>query len=80
MYLGDVAHHPVHIEHPEWNAVFDVLPPLARETRGWLYDRIVREQPWIIGCHFVTPGVGRIQRRDGTYRWEPIEGQARGEG
>lgn len=69
VYLGDVAHHPVHLEHPEWNALFDVLPPLARETRGWLYDRLAREQPWIIGCHFVSPGIGKLERTDAGYRW-----------
>ena len=77
LYLGDVAHHPIHLEHPEWNAVFDVFPEQARETRRWLYDRLVRDKPWIIGCHFVTPGVGVLEKVAGRYKWKTETGERR---
>ena len=73
-YLGDVAHHPVHLEHPEWNAMYDVLPAMARDTRRWLYERIAREHPWVIGCHFLSPGIGKLEQNGDRYLWNEISG------
>ena len=75
MYLGDVAHHPVHLEHPEWHGGFDVDARTALESRRWLYDRIAWTQSWIIGCHFMAPGVGKLSREGGGYRWIPAGSQ-----
>jgi glyoxylase-like metal-dependent hydrolase (beta-lactamase superfamily II) len=72
IYLGDVAHHPVHLEHPDWNAVFDVDPAMARETRKWLYEKLVDEQPWVIGCHFLSPGIGKLEREGPAYKWREL--------
>ena len=33
VYVGDLVHHPLQIEHPEWCPTFDALPPISRETR-----------------------------------------------
>jgi glyoxylase-like metal-dependent hydrolase (beta-lactamase superfamily II) len=60
VYVGDLVHHPLQIEHPEWSPVFDSLPPLSRETRRALVDRARREGALVLSYHLPFPGVGRI--------------------
>src|SRR5437879_1430387 len=38
IYVGDLVHHALQIEHPEWSPIFDALPPLSRETRRTLVE------------------------------------------
>ncbi len=32
LYIGDAILHPVHMEHPEWNAIVDVIPEEAEAS------------------------------------------------
>ena len=67
IYVGDLLHHALQIEHPEWSPVFDSLPPLSRETRRQLVERARRERSLILSYHLPFPGIGRI----GASGWEP---------
>jgi glyoxylase-like metal-dependent hydrolase (beta-lactamase superfamily II) len=60
VYVGDLIHHPLQIEHPEWSPVFDSLPPLSRETRRALVDRARRERALVLSYHVPFPGIGRV--------------------
>ncbi len=60
VYVGDLVHHPLQIEHPEWSPVFDSLPPLSRETRRALVERARREGSLILSYHLPFPGIGRV--------------------
>jgi len=60
VYVGDLVHHPLQIEHPEWSPVFDALPPLSRETRRSLIDRARRERSLVLSYHLPFPGIGRV--------------------
>ena len=42
VYVGDLIHHPLQIDHPDWCPTFDLLPPLSRQTRQALIDRARR--------------------------------------
>jgi glyoxylase-like metal-dependent hydrolase (beta-lactamase superfamily II) len=68
VYVGDLVHHPLQIEHPEWSPVFDSLPPLSRETRRNLVERARREQSLIISYHLPFPGIGRVDASG----WQPV--------
>lgn len=70
VYVGDLIHHPLQIEHPEWSPVFDSLPPLSRSTRRALVDRARRERALVLSYHLPFPGIGRIA--DGA--WDGISG------
>ncbi|MBV9578347.1 MAG: MBL fold metallo-hydrolase [Chloroflexi bacterium] len=60
VYVGDLVHHPLQIEHPEWSPVFDALPPLSRETRRALIERARREHSLVLSYHLPFPGIGRV--------------------
>ncbi len=67
IYVGDLVHHPLQIEHPEWSPIFDSLPPLSRETRRNLVERARREHALVLSYHLPFPGIGHI----GAAGWEP---------
>jgi glyoxylase-like metal-dependent hydrolase (beta-lactamase superfamily II) len=67
VYVGDLVHHPLQLEHPEWSPIFDSLPPLSRETRRSLVERARRERTLVLSYHLPFPGVGRV----GAVGWEP---------
>jgi glyoxylase-like metal-dependent hydrolase (beta-lactamase superfamily II) len=66
IYVGDLIHHPLQIEHPDWSPIFDALPPLSRETRRALIERARREHALVLSYHLPWPGIGYV----GT-TWEP---------
>jgi glyoxylase-like metal-dependent hydrolase (beta-lactamase superfamily II) len=68
IYVGDLVHHPLQIEHPEWSPVFDALPPLSRETRRALVERARRERSLVLSYHLPFPGIGRV----GARGWDAV--------
>jgi len=57
---GDVVHHPVQIERPEWSSVFDSDPDTARRTRYRLLERIADTDTDLLGAHFSGPTALRV--------------------
>src|SRR5437667_341568 len=68
IYVGDLVHHPLQIEHPDWSPIFDSLPQLSRETRRHLVERARREHSLVLSYHLPFPGIGHI----GGTGWEPV--------
>jgi glyoxylase-like metal-dependent hydrolase (beta-lactamase superfamily II) len=69
---GDVAFHdPLSYAFPEAESVFDVEPQRGVETRRRLLARLVDERLRIIGYHHPWPGLGRVERAAGTFRFVP---------
>lgn len=67
---GDVAfHHPLSYAFPEAGSAYDVDPKIAVHTRRRMLDRLVDEHIRIIGYHHPWPGLGRVERSGGTYRF-----------
>jgi glyoxylase-like metal-dependent hydrolase (beta-lactamase superfamily II) len=66
IYVGDLIHHPLQIDHPEWSPTFDSLPPLSRATRIALVDRARREGSLILSYHLPFPGIGQVTDRGWT--------------
>ncbi len=56
--ISDVVLHPVHLEHPEWCSMFDVVPKSVGVTRRNLLDRAAAEKALVIAFHFPFPGAG----------------------
>jgi len=73
LFAGDAILHPAHINHPEWSTVFDVLPEQAVLTRRQILDRGASDRCLMFHFHFPFPCLGSVSRRNGSYRWEPIE-------
>jgi glyoxylase-like metal-dependent hydrolase (beta-lactamase superfamily II) len=68
IYVGDLIHHPLQIDHPDWCPTFDALPPLSRATRSALVERARREGSLLLSYHLPFPGIGRVT--DGG--WQPL--------
>jgi glyoxylase-like metal-dependent hydrolase (beta-lactamase superfamily II) len=71
--ISDTVGHPVHLEHPEWNILYDYEPEMAVHSRRQVIDRAVSEHAPILAYHFDFPGLGYIYRQQGGLKWQPIE-------
>src|ERR1043166_5650162 len=57
---GDLMHHPVQCQHPEWNCGFDSDHELARKTRREFLARYADQPVLVFGTHFATPSAGHV--------------------
>jgi glyoxylase-like metal-dependent hydrolase (beta-lactamase superfamily II) len=68
-HTGDLIHHPIEIEHPEW-ACWWAERPQHDESRNHLLEQAVSENALIVASH--VHGVGRIEKRDSGLCWRPV--------
>lgn len=54
---------------PAWRWGSDMDPDRAIVTRRALLDRLATEKIALIGYHLPWPGLGRVERKDGAYRF-----------
>ena len=67
---GDALTHPIiSFQYPQWKPVADHVPDQAVETRKKLLDRLATDRSKLIGYHLPFPGLGRVERKDGAYRY-----------
>jgi glyoxylase-like metal-dependent hydrolase (beta-lactamase superfamily II) len=59
---GDLAHHPMQVDHTEWSPAFDVDQAASAESRRMLVDRMEQQSIIAAFCHFPGEGFGRISR------------------
>lgn len=57
---GDVLHHPVQIERPDWASVFDMDAEQARTTRAALLADIADSGTVLLGAHFAGAAALRV--------------------
>jgi glyoxylase-like metal-dependent hydrolase (beta-lactamase superfamily II) len=73
LFGGDAILHPVHVKHPDWKTVFDVVPDQAIATRRLILDRSASDGCLTFHFHFPYPCLGTVSRSNSGYRWEPAE-------
>jgi glyoxylase-like metal-dependent hydrolase (beta-lactamase superfamily II) len=67
---GDALTHPlISFQHPEWKPAADHVPDQAVETRKKLLNRLAADRSRLIGFHLPFPGVGTVERKNGSYRF-----------
>lgn len=71
--LGDVAHHPVLLNEPDWVQRFDWDPEQAIDTRRKVLDSLESGKILVAAGHFRYPSVGYITRTHGRRVWEPLQ-------
>lgn len=72
---ADSFNHPViSLAHPEWHLGFDFDGDLAAATRRNLLERLAGDRTPTLGYHMSWPGLGRVVRDGGGFRWiaEPV--------
>jgi glyoxylase-like metal-dependent hydrolase (beta-lactamase superfamily II) len=73
MALGDVTNVPfLFVRNPDWSAVFDMDPDMARATRRKLLDRLAADRILAFGFHWGLPNAGHIRKAGSGYEFEPL--------
>ena len=73
---GDVTHHPLQAEYPEWNSVLDVKPSTAAATLHRVFDSLTSDTLLAAG-HYPRPGLGHVTEDDPRRHFTPIAAAAR---
>jgi glyoxylase-like metal-dependent hydrolase (beta-lactamase superfamily II) len=74
LYIGDTVLHPLHLEHPDWIPIYDILPEQAAASKRRIFDRAAAEQSLVMGQHFPPfPSLGYVVKRGEGWGWQPIE-------
>ena len=58
---GDVIHHPVQIEHPEWSSKFCWDELKATEMRKKIIKETYDKDKWLIPAHFPSPSAVQLE-------------------
>lgn len=70
LVVGDaITNVLVSFEKPEWHSGSDQNPAMGAATRTALLDRLAVDGSRIVGYHLPHPGQGRVERKDGAYRF-----------
>jgi glyoxylase-like metal-dependent hydrolase (beta-lactamase superfamily II) len=73
LHISDVVLSPLHLEHPDWMPVFDILPEAAAASKRRIFDRAAEEQALVFAHHFPPfPNLGRVQKHGAGWQWRPI--------
>jgi glyoxylase-like metal-dependent hydrolase (beta-lactamase superfamily II) len=73
LILSDTVLHPIHLERPEWNAVFDFDPPKVVSTRRLLLEQAAADKALVFAFHFPFPGLGHVSPKDEGWDWQATE-------
>jgi glyoxylase-like metal-dependent hydrolase (beta-lactamase superfamily II) len=74
LHVADTVFHPLHVEHPEWTSIYDVVPKQAAATKRRILDRAARSQALVMGHHLLPfPGLGHVSHSRSGWQWQPIE-------
>ena len=67
---GDVIHHPMQIERPEWSSCFCWDAAQSAETRLKTLASVAEEDAWLLPAHFPTPTAARVRSAASGFRTE----------
>ena len=77
LHVSDAVLYPLHLEHPEWTPVFDMLPEQASASKRRIFDLAAEVDALVFAHHFPPfPSVGRVRKQQQGWRWQPIHKQA----
>ncbi len=75
MIVGDAIGNPhIAFARPDWPSGSDQDPALGARTRVALLESLSASQARFIGFHLPAGGIGRVERKDGAFRFAPAEG------
>lgn len=74
LHVSDVVLYPLHLEHPGWTPVFDLLPEQAAASKRRIFDLAAAEKVPVFAHHFPPfPNLGYVVEEGAGWRWQPIE-------
>lgn len=73
LYSGDTVLYPLHLEHPDWLPIYDILPEPAAASKHRIFDLAASTQSWVLGQHFPPfPNLGHVVKKEIGWEWQPI--------
>lgn len=76
LHISDAVLYPLHLEHPQWTPVFDLLPEQAAASKRRIFDLAAEEEALVFAHHFPPfPNLGHVSKQEQGWRWQPIETQ-----
>lgn len=73
LHPGDTVLHPIHLEHPDWLPVFDLLPESAASSKQKIFDFAASTRCWVMAQQFPPfPSLGHIIKMDIGWEWLPV--------
>ncbi|MFQ5793676.1 MAG: MBL fold metallo-hydrolase [Candidatus Bipolaricaulia bacterium] len=74
LHISDAVLYPLHLEHPEWIPVFDILPEEAAASKHRILDRAAQGKALVFAHHFPPfPNLGHVVKQGEGWQWQPIE-------
>ena len=74
LYTGDTVLHPLHLEHPDWLPVYDILPEQAAASKRRIFDYAASTGSWVLGQHFPPfPNLGHVVKQGSGWEWQPVK-------
>jgi len=67
VHVVDIVHHPLHVEHLEWDRTWDFEPEVALATRRRVLTELADSGSTVVASHFASPG--RIERAGDGLHW-----------
>lgn len=72
LYTGDTVIHPIHLDHPDWLPVFDILPESAAASKHRIFNLAASTRSWVLGQHFPPfPNLGHVVKKEIGWEWQP---------
>lgn len=74
MVMSDTSNHPaLFVRNPDWSAVFDQDPDMARATRRKLLDMVSADKMQVAFYHAPFPATGYIAKSGNGYELVPVQ-------
>ncbi len=74
LHISDVVLYPLHLEHPDWVPVFDIMPEEAAASKHRIFDRAAQERTLVFAHHFPPfPNLGHVRKHGAGWQWQPIQ-------
>jgi glyoxylase-like metal-dependent hydrolase (beta-lactamase superfamily II) len=74
LHISDAVLYPLHLEHPDWVPVYDIMPDKAAASKRRLFDRAAEENALVFAHHFPPfPNLGHFMKSGVGWQWQPVE-------
>jgi glyoxylase-like metal-dependent hydrolase (beta-lactamase superfamily II) len=73
LYVSDTVLYPLHLEHPDWLPIYDIVPDKAEVSKRAIFDLAAEKGTWVIGQHFPPfPSLGHVVKQGEGWEWQPL--------
>ena len=71
VHVVDIVHHPLQVEHLDWDRTWDFEPEVALATRRRILTELAESGSTVVASHFASPG--RIERAGDGLLWVALQ-------